>query len=265
MKRLAIRILRSLLLGLVLLWVLALLSLNSLIFRPPEASYALSSEHRKLTLDRGEEIILKEWRSPGATRWLIYSHGNAEDLGHVEFRLEMLSHLNLNVVGYDYPGYGHSSGSPSTRGATAALEAVLDDVQKKHGLSPGQLILYGRSVGSGPTLEVAAQRPVGGIILESAFRSIARTRFPFSVPGDVFLSEKNIRNIQAPLLVIHGTEDFVIPVSHGKALFEAAPGPKEILLVEGAGHNNLLQRAGPAYWQALQTFLDRLAQKDPQP
>jgi abhydrolase domain-containing protein 17 len=113
-------------------------------------------------------------------------------------------------------------------------------------------VVHGRSVGAGPALELAARRTVGGVIVESSFVSAFRvlTRIPL-LPFDRFPNLRNMREVRAPVLVIHGVRDEVIPVSHGRRLFAAAPEPKLELWVEAAGHNDLVHTAGAAYWQAL--------------
>jgi fermentation-respiration switch protein FrsA (DUF1100 family) len=125
---------------------------------------------------------------------------------------------------------------------------------------PSRIVLYGRSVGSGPASDLAARVPVGGLVLESAFVSAFRvlTKVPL-LPFDRFHNLHHVRQVRAPILVIHGTDDEVIPVSHGRRLYEAAREPKQALWVEGAHHNDVPIVAGPRYWSTLAAFGRRVA------
>ena len=113
--------------------------------------------------------------------------------------------------------------------------------------------------GGGPALELADRYPVGGLVVESSFTSIFRTvtRIPI-YPVDKFNNIRNIQRVNCPVLVIHGTEDEVIPFWHGEALFAAAPSPKQSLWVEGAGHNDLILVAGDRHSAALLEFVGSL-------
>lgn len=254
--------LRTVLLTLVALYVgvalLAHLVADRLIFLPPASSYGpgeLPLTHVR-TAD-GAEIAVLHLPHPRARVTLIHSHGNAEDLGHLAGFLEMLrDSAGVSVLAYDYRGYGQSGGGPPTSaGATRDLEAVYRHATGELGIPPERIVLHGRSVGTGPTLELAAREPVGGVIVESGFVSAFRvmTRAPL-LPFDRFPNLRHVRRVDAPVLVIHGTEDQVIPFSHGRRLHDAAPGPTRALWVEGAGHNDLVHVAGGDYWREMRGF-----------
>jgi fermentation-respiration switch protein FrsA (DUF1100 family) len=119
-------------------------------------------------------------------------------------------------------------------------------------------------VGSGPATELAARVPVGGLVLESAFVSTFRvlTKVPL-LPFDRFPNLRHLRQVRCPVLVIHGTEDEVIPVSHGRRLYAIAAEPKESLWVEGAHHNDVPLVGGTRYWAALTAFTRRVAPAPP--
>jgi fermentation-respiration switch protein FrsA (DUF1100 family) len=135
------------------------------------------------------------------------------------------------------------------------MEAVYRYVVDSLGVPPSRLVLYGRSVGSGPATDLAARVPVGGLVLESAFVSAFRVMTKVALlPFDRFLNLRHIRQVRAPVLVIHGTDDEVIPVSHGRRLYEAAAGPKQALWIEGAHHNDVPFVGGTRYWTALAAF-----------
>lgn len=230
---------------------------DRLIFLPPTSSYSERSLPIVLVpAGDGVRIAALHLQNPTAPFTVLYSHGNAEDLGHLAPLLEQLRRSGFSVLAYDYRGYGLSTGGPPTaRGAYLDLEAVYRYAVEDLRVPPARLILLGRSVGSGPATELAAREPVGGLIVESGFVSAFRvlTRIQL-LPFDRFPNLRHIRKANCPVLVIHGTEDEVISPSHGQRLFDAAPAPKRLLWIEGAGHNDLVSVAGGKYWEALRSF-----------
>ncbi|MBA2671597.1 MAG: alpha/beta hydrolase [Gemmatimonadetes bacterium] len=235
--------------------LIALLLADRLIFLPPASSYAPGELPIVQVPGEGDERIAALYLPlEGAELTLIYSHGNAEDVGHLAGLMERIrDEAGVSVLAYDYRGYGLSTGGPPTAaGATRDLEDVYRYAVEELGIAADRLIVHGRSVGAGPALELAARHPVGGVIVESSFVSAFRvmTRIPL-LPFDRFPNLRNMREVSAPVLVIHGLRDEVIPASHGRRLFAAAPEPKRQLWVEAAGHNDLVHTAGAAYWQAL--------------
>jgi abhydrolase domain-containing protein 17 len=251
---------RSLLLVLALAYaalaVGAVLLSERMMFFPPAASYRADADLVELTTSDGVRITALYLPAEDARFTILFSHGNAEDLGHLRPLLEELRRAGFSVLGYDYRGYGLSEARrPTEQGVVRDLAAAYEYLTGPLGVPPERVILHGRSVGSGPTLALAAEHPVGGVILESAFttafRVVTRVRiFPF----DRFHNLARIRLLDAPVLVIHGTRDGIIPFAHGRALHAAAPGPKQALWVEGAGHNDLLWVAGGEYRRALRDF-----------
>ena len=116
-------------------------------------------------------------------------------------------------------------------------------------------MIYGRSVGSGPSCFLAEKVPARALVLEAPFKSTFSVVGMGWLPFDRFRNIDRVAKIDLPLLIIHGTRDTVVPYSHGEALFEAAAGPKRLYSVEGGGHNNLLFKAGERYWETLREFL----------
>ena len=241
---------------------------DRMIFLPPTSSYSVGSLPVVLVpAGDGVRIATLHLRASGVPFTILYSHGNAEDLGHLAPLLQQLRRTGFSVLAYDYRGYGLSTGGPPTaRGAYLDLEAVYRYAVEDLGIPPARLILLGRSVGSGPATELAAREPVGGLILEggfvSAFRVLTRVQL---LPFDRFPNLRHIREAKCPVLVIHGTEDEVIPPSHGQRLFDAAPAPKRLLWIEGARHNDLVSVAGAKYWQALLSFAELVEDHAPTP
>lgn len=239
--------------------VLALLFADRLIFQPQPTRYRDSASTIKLTAADGARISAVWLPNRQATYTILYSHGNAEDLGDVEPFLHRLRDLGYAVFAYDYHGYGTSQGRPSEQHAYLDIAAAYDYLTREVGVPPQRIIAYGFSVGSGPAVELAANRPLAGVILEGAFTSAFRvaTRVPL-FPFDRFRNIDKIARVRAPLLVIHGTNDQVIPLRHGERLYAAANEPKRMLRVAGANHFDLREIAGESYDRALRDFAELL-------
>jgi fermentation-respiration switch protein FrsA (DUF1100 family) len=232
-----------------------------LIFPAPPSSYQDDPQFFKLAVPpSGEKITARFYENPSAPFVLLYSHGNGEDLGECHPRLRYLHSLGFAVLAYDYRGYGTSEGKPGERAAGEDILAAWNWLTQERGYAPAQIILYGRSVGSGPSCWLAARKNPAGLILESPFVSAfrVRTHFPI-VPFDRFPNLRRIREINAPVLILHGRQDRVVPFWHGRKLYEAAAPPKSFLEVPEAGHNNIIQAAGPRYAAALQAFVKSFA------
>jgi fermentation-respiration switch protein FrsA (DUF1100 family) len=230
---------------------------DRLIFQPPPPTYR--GGQLPLTMIPGADdvsLAALYLPNPGAPLTILYAHGNAEDLGVVAPMLEELRRHGFAVLGFDYRGYGASSGGPTTTsGAIRDIESVYQYAVHTLGVQPSRLVLYGRSLGGGPATDLAARLPSAGLVLESTFTSafVVMTRIPL-LPFDRFPNLRHVRRVHAPVLVIHGTADEVIPVSHGRRLYEAATAPKRALWVDGAHHNDLTLVAGQQYWTALADF-----------
>ncbi len=203
----------------------------------------------------GGRIAAVHLPNPGATHTILYSHGNAEDLGHVRPVLEIVRDAGFAVLAYDYRGYGLSDGKPSEAATYRDIDAAWAHLTGRLRVPPQRVILLGRSVGAGPSVDLAARAPVGGLVLESAFVSAFRvvTRVPL-LPFDKYRNLDKLARVGCPVLVIHGTADEVVPLWHGQRLFEAAREPKRALWVDGAGHNDLMLVAGRRYARALADF-----------
>lgn len=228
---------------------------QAMLYYPQLGSRRAPEGLRKIRGADGRDIAVWHLPNPSArfTMWVF--HGNAEDLGDIEPWLRQLHAAGFAVFAFDYPGYGHSAGQPAEASLYAAARvarAYLRDVLR---VSPAQTLLYGRSLGSGPAVQMATEERVGGLIVQSGFMSAFRvmTRWPL-LPFDQFTNLNKMPGVQCPVLVMHGQADEVISFPHGEALFRAAPNPKLKCWVPGAGHNNFLESAGDGYWHALREF-----------
>ncbi|XVF52041.1 hypothetical protein PTKIN_Ptkin04bG0233300 [Pterospermum kingtungense] len=191
----------------------------------------------------GNKIVGFYLKNPYARLTLLYSHGNAADLGQLyDLFVQLKVNLRVNLMGYDYSGYGASTGKPSESNTYADIEAVYECLQSEYGISQEDLILYGQSVGSGPTLHLAAKLPrLRGVVLHSGIlsglRVLCHVKFTFCF--DIYPNINKIQKVKCPVLVIHGTEDDVVNWLHGNGLWKMAREPYEPLWIKGGGHCNL--------------------------
>lgn len=212
----------------------------------------------------GKNIRLETWFFPctSSTRLLIFFHGNA---GNIRQRLPDLIRLHrngINVLGFSYRGYGASSGRPSEKGIYRDGEAVLRFAMDSLGFSVDNIVLMGRSIGTTSVVNTAHGRQLAGIILvtpllsgrdHAHFHGIGWLSF---FAGNCFDNLSKVRELKAPVLIIHGTNDETISFEHGRKLYEAIPTRKRFVAIKGGFHNNLEFVNAEKYWGAIRNFLD---------
>ena len=259
----------SSLVGLVLLFEEKLIYFPSRELDLTPAELTLESE--EVTLETEDGLRLYGWFLPApsggaseaAPLGLIYCHGNAGNIAHRLVRVaEMHAELGVDVLLFDYRGYGRSEGSPDEAGTYRDARAAYRYLVADRGIPADRIVLYGESLGAAVAVELATELPSRALVLESPFTSIAdmaRAVYPF-LPARALLRTRydslaKIPEIRTPLLVVHGTEDATVPFEQGERLFERAPAPKRFLAVEGAGHSNVSAVAGERYWGAWRELL----------
>ncbi|XP_021739364.1 protein ABHD17B-like [Chenopodium quinoa] len=219
----------------------------------------------KLSTKKGNEIVAVFMRNPVAKLTVLYSHGNAADLGQMyELFGELSIHLRVNLMGYDYSGYGQSTGKPNEQNTYADIEAAYRCLVERYGVKEEDVILYGQSVGSGPTLDLATRLPkLRAVVLHSPIMSGLRVMYPVkrSYWFDIYKNIDKIPLVSCPVLVIHGTSDDVVDWSHGKQLWENCKEKYEPLWVKGGNHCDL--ELYPEYIKHLKKFIS-VVEKSPQ-
>lgn len=206
-------------------------AISTLLFQPPPATYLHPSRHFWLNPRNGNRIPAFYIERPNAAVTILFSHGNAEDLGMIyDWFSDLARVLRVNVMAYDYSGYGKSSGTPSEENCYADIEAAYRYLTEVRHLRPEQIVLYGRSLGSGPSCYLATKtalegKGVGGLILQSPLLSAYRVafNFRFTMLGDKFANIDYAPQIACPVFIVHGTQDEVVPFWHGEGLFLALP------------------------------------------
>ena len=245
-------ILKASLLGLGGLYVLFALAIYAVqrdfIYHPdpqrvsPQSAGLEGVEERVLETPDGERVIAWYGRAKPNQPTLLYFHGNGGSLVTRAQRIRRYLAQGRGLFMMSYRGYSGSTGSPSER-ANVADAKLAYDVLVKEGVMPADIIVYGESIGSGVAVQVAAAFPVGGLILDAPYTSLvdlAAADF-FFLPVSLLMRDRydtisNIAAVYVPVLIVHGEDDHVIPVAMGRAVFAAAPGPKEIATIPNAGH-----------------------------
>lgn len=205
----------------------------------------------------------------GATRALLFLHGNAGNASHRLPNAAELVRLGTHVLLLEYRGYGASEGRATEAGVYADARAGLAHLVAERRIAAPRVVVFGRSLGGAVAVDLAADRELGGLILESTFSSAeAVARHTFGRPLALlargrFESDRKIERIRCPVLFFHGEHDAVIHPSLGRRLFERAPEPKRFETIPGAGHNDTTLVGGGPYFERIRRFLDEVAPPEP--
>jgi alpha-beta hydrolase superfamily lysophospholipase len=240
--------------------IIALFFSNLLIFQPPPAQYTSNASRLEMLADETGRDVAAFWYPPSSADdpILLWSHGNAEDIGALVPLHRELAKEGFGILAYDYPGYGLSSGSPGEAGCYTSIEAAYAHLINEKRIPASRIFVVGQSVGSGPACWLAEREDTAGLILISPFLSAFRTATKVPLfPGDKFPNLHRIKNIEEPLLVIHGTADATIPFEHGERLHHLHSGTKALLPISNANHNTIWPVGYPEITSALLEFTNR--------
>jgi fermentation-respiration switch protein FrsA (DUF1100 family) len=212
---------------------------------PAEAGFAQAQEVTLRSAD-GTEVIA--WHVPpkDGKPVVVYFHGNGGSMRHRVSRFQSLIADGTGLVALSYRGFGGSKGSPTEAGLIEDGQAAYDFARKQY--SDAKLVLWGESLGTGVAVAIAAQNDVAALVLEAPYTStadIAFANYPF-IPvrllmKDQFHSDERIGKVKAPLLILHGARDRIIPISYGERLFSLANEPKQFVRFARGEHENLEQ------------------------
>lgn len=194
--------------------------------------------------------------------YILFCHGNAGNISHRLENIKLLAEMQLNVLIFDYRGYGKSTGKPSEKGIYLDTLTAYDYLLNKEKIKPEKIIVFGRSLGAAAVIDVAMQRKVKSVIIESGFlstRHMARRMGIFSLLSPFLPAHYNnlekITMLSVPILIIHGTKDEIAPVSMGEKLFEAANNPKFLYRIPEANHNDTFVVGGVEYMAIFKDFV----------
>lgn len=197
---------------------------------------------------------------------ILYSHGNASTISYLGGYASLFHRMGMGVLLYDYRGYGRSQGSPDEAGTYADAEAAWNHLIHKLAIPPRQVVFYGHSLGGGVATWLATQHPCRALVLEgsfSALSSLGKEMYPM-FPGWVarisYDSLSRLAQVTVPVLIIHANGDEVIPIAHGRRLYEVAKPPKRFLETIGS-HNRGFVTAGEDAWRSFQQFVGQKNQE----
>lgn len=277
-KSIAIKGARSAALGLFLAYagccVLMWFAQGHLIFRPNPGSDSDPSERGWAFEDLRLPVLGHEtqgWYVPLETHRgvVLFSHGNGDTLSGCLGSIGLLRGFGFSVLAYDYGGYGNSTGTASEKRCNADIRAMWDYLVREKGIAPKDILLFGRSLGGGPTADLAKDVTPGAIILESTFLSTMDMGrdMPLYRPWlwllrHKFSTKDKVSQFTAPLLILHSREDEIVPYKHGLALFERAHEPKRFVELHG-GHNDGYHLSEAAYRAGWEAFLAPIFGENP--
>jgi len=216
-----------------------------------------------VSFETADKVRLHGWFIPGETTSgiLLFCHGNGGNISHRMESLQIFHRLGLDIFIFDYRGYGQSEGKPSERGtyddAAAAWRYLIEERQA----APGEIIVFGRSLGGAIASWLAQSYTPGALVLESTFTSIsdvAAKQYPYLpvrwLSRFKYGTAEYLAKVNCPVLIVHSRDDELLSFNHGWRLFEIAKGPKEFLEITGA-HNDGFITSGERYEEGLNTFI----------
>ncbi|MGI9387368.1 MAG: alpha/beta hydrolase [Methyloligellaceae bacterium] len=229
-------------------------------YTPAEAGLS-GTEEVELKTDDGQTLVAWYSKAKDGKPTILYFHGNAGNAAGRAPKIETMRGDGSGVFYLNNRGYGGSSAHP-TEVANVADAFLAYDYLRRLGLPADKIVLYGESLGSGQATQLAAGKDIRAVILEAPLTSTVDVgkRTYFFLPlrylmTDQYRNIDHIRNVHAPLLVLHGEQDAVIPVAMGKAIYDAGNEPKKLELLPEGGHNDLFEHGA---WEKARSFLDNL-------
>jgi fermentation-respiration switch protein FrsA (DUF1100 family) len=214
-----------------------------------------------------DSVRLHGWLIPASSpnHLLLFCHGNAGNISHRLDNLRLLHNTGISVFIFDYRGYGRSQSRISEKGFYLDSEAAYEVARAWAEKHRAKLVVFGRSLGGIAATHLAATKPCDGLILESTFTNMgamARAHYPLPFVEALLKDRLNavgqIVQVRVPILFFHGDKDRIVPIELGRKLFEAAPIPKELVVIPGAGHNDTYSVGGSDYFKKIESFLASL-------
>jgi len=265
----AVKILAVILAGYLLIMLFVFLTQKNMVYFPSrEISLTprdTGLDYEELVLTTSDKVKLSAWYIPSPQRKgvVLFCHGNAGNISHRLDSIRIFHDIGLDVLIFDYRGYGKSEGSPGEKGTYLDAEAVWKYLMEEKHIPLKKIVVFGRSLGSAIAAETVLRHGGGMLIVESGFTSIpdlGASLYPF-LPVRLlsrysYNSLKKVKDIGIPKLFVHSPDDEIIPFSHGKRLFQDAAEPKQFLEIRG-GHNEGYMVSGTLYTQGLREFILR--------
>lgn len=218
-----------------------------------------------VSLTTPDNEVLHGWYVPAtdSVGTVLFFHGNAGNISHRLDSIEIFNELKLDVLIFDYRGYGQSGGKTSEQGTYIDAHTAWDYLVDERDIAPEKIVIFGRSLGGAVASWLAARTTPGVVILESCFTSVpdmAERLYPFLPARKLSRLQypviEHVKLISSPVLVVHSQQDEIIPFDMGQAVFAAASEPKEMLMISG-DHNGGFLLNRHQYQSVIGGFLDR--------
>lgn len=250
----------------------------SFIYFPEQPSRRITAEptdiglsFENISLRTEDDVRLHGWFVPGASsKAVLFLHGNAGNISHRLDSIRLFHDLGLNVLIFDYRGYGQSEGTPSEQGTYLDAHAAWQWLTEKRGFEPSSIVIFGRSLGGAIAAWLATHERPGALIVESSFTSVpdmGQRLYPwlpvrwlarFDYPTRRYVAEAS-----CPVLIVHSSDDDIIPFEHGQAIYESAGEPKAFLELKGGHNDGFFVSRG--YSGGLEAFLEQHLGLAPRP
>ncbi|MEA2724572.1 MAG: uncharacterized protein QOH59_2343 [Gemmatimonadales bacterium] len=234
----------------------------------PPARLGLPVERVEIPTEDG--VTLVAWAMPAGADstglWLLICHGNAGNLSEFDRPVHYagLRRLGLSLLAFDYRGYGESGGAPSEQGLYRDADAAYRYLREDRRVPADRIVLFGHSLGSAVAIDLASRVPAAGLIVEGALTSAVdrgQELYPYvpvrRIARSRFGSLDKVAGIASPKLFLHASRDEVIPLAHGRRLFEAAREPKTFVELQG-GHGDAFDVDSARYFGSIGKFLAAL-------
>ena len=242
-----------------ILMIAAYFLADKIAFPAPKPSYELSEKYRLIDAPNGGKICTVFLKNPNAKYTILFSHGNGEDLGEIEKKLENLYNLGFSVFAYDYFGYGQSTLKSSAKNIEICAETAWQHLVKTENVPEDKIIVFGYSMGSAPSSYIASKHKPRALILMGGFASAFQTQLPINIfPWDMLNNAKKIANLPCPVLIFHGTKDCIVRYHNAEILYEKASCPKYLISIKGAGHYDIPYSAPKAFFGGIKNFANTL-------
>jgi fermentation-respiration switch protein FrsA (DUF1100 family) len=240
---------------------------------PPPPALDLAPERVELLTEDGITLVAWAIRAkdrPQSRPWLLMCHGNGGNLSEAgrPQHYASLRALGLNLLAFDYRGYGESGGRPSEPGLYRDADAAYRYLRERLGVPAERIVLFGHSLGSAVAVELATRVPAAGLVLDGALASVterAQEVYPFVpvrwIARSRYASIDKIGRLTLPKLFLHARADEIIPYAHGRRLYQAAPPPKTFVPLAGS-HADAFEVDSAAYFGAIARFLETLPPAD---
>jgi uncharacterized protein len=236
---------------------------------PPDSA---NLKYKSIYLRSEDGVKLSGWvvlsdKDTLGSPWLLFCHGNASDISYIDYieRYKLFARLGINVMTFDYRGFGESDGNPSEAGLYKDAIAVYNYLTLTKNVPPEKIIIYGHSLGTGVAIELATRVPAAALVVEAGYQSVpevAHQLYPF-LPLSIFkllvknkfLSIDKVDRISIPKLFIHSSEDEIFDISEGRTLYEKAIQPRSFLEIRGR-HDPAPLESKEVFCNGLTSFLN---------